>query len=175
MFRKRGLLKQSRSFVWYGIPILLTLAYAAIAGAQTKVQVCHFPPDDPTNFRAMAVNLHALPAHLAHGDFIGPCECPCWTAEQLKTVPMTCGDCGSAKYAYAKAVRGSSGEYGCAGLVVAETSPRARDNDEDSDLSCHWNPNADGTWDLWLPISSTQWYVCFTTLSAELVERGYCE
>ncbi len=39
-----------------------------------RVTICHIPPGNPSNARTMAVNVRALPAHLAHGDSCGPCE-----------------------------------------------------------------------------------------------------
>jgi hypothetical protein len=48
----------------------------ARAGA-TKVEVCHVPPGNPENFHTITVSEKALPAHIAHGDFEGPCNALC--------------------------------------------------------------------------------------------------
>jgi len=41
-----------------------------------KVKVCHLPPGNPGNAHTIEVSDAALPAHLAHGDHVGQCECP---------------------------------------------------------------------------------------------------
>lgn len=43
------------------------------AGSQ-KVLICHITPGDPTDRNTICVPPSALPAHLAHGDYIGPCD-----------------------------------------------------------------------------------------------------
>ena len=39
-----------------------------------QVTICHMPPGRPSNGRTITISINALPAHLAHGDIIGPCE-----------------------------------------------------------------------------------------------------
>ena len=41
---------------------------------QGWVTICHFPPGNPANAHTITISVNALPAHLAHGDFIGSCE-----------------------------------------------------------------------------------------------------
>jgi hypothetical protein len=41
-----------------------------------KVTICHIPPGNPANAHEISVSINALPAHLAHGDTIGPCQAP---------------------------------------------------------------------------------------------------
>jgi|GEM_PF-2409445 len=38
-----------------------------------KVTICHIPPDNPDNAHTIIMGRSALPAHIAHGDTIGPC------------------------------------------------------------------------------------------------------
>ena len=38
-----------------------------------RVTICHVPPGNPENARTITVSIHAVPAHLAHGDYCGPC------------------------------------------------------------------------------------------------------
>jgi hypothetical protein len=38
-----------------------------------KVLICHRPPGNPANAHTISVDEHAVPAHLAHGDTLGPC------------------------------------------------------------------------------------------------------
>jgi hypothetical protein len=39
-----------------------------------QVTICHIPPGNPANRRTLTVGASAVPAHLAHGDFVGPCS-----------------------------------------------------------------------------------------------------
>lgn len=39
-----------------------------------KVQICHFPPDNPANSHTICVSPNAVAEHLAHGDYLGPCD-----------------------------------------------------------------------------------------------------
>lgn len=56
---------------------VLVLAGPASAAPAAKVTICHFPPDAPGNFQTITITPSALPAHLAHHDFGGPCENDC--------------------------------------------------------------------------------------------------
>ncbi|MCO6491481.1 MAG: thrombospondin type 3 repeat-containing protein [Phaeodactylibacter sp.] len=38
-----------------------------------KVTICHVPPGNPANANILCVSPNAVPAHLAHGDYLGPC------------------------------------------------------------------------------------------------------
>jgi len=38
-----------------------------------KVTLCHIPPGNPDNAHTITVGAPAVPAHLAHGDTLGPC------------------------------------------------------------------------------------------------------
>jgi hypothetical protein len=39
-----------------------------------KVTICHVPPGNPDNAHTVTVSRNALDAHLAHGDYKGPCK-----------------------------------------------------------------------------------------------------
>ena len=41
-----------------------------------KVTLCHIPPGNPANAHTISVGAPAVPAHLAHGDYLGPCHGP---------------------------------------------------------------------------------------------------
>jgi hypothetical protein len=57
-----------------GALVLARLAHAAPA---PKVEICHFPPGNPAQYETTTVHPAALPQHLAHGDFAGPCANNC--------------------------------------------------------------------------------------------------
>ena len=38
-----------------------------------KAYICHIPPGNPANAHTLCVSKNAVPAHLAHGDYIGEC------------------------------------------------------------------------------------------------------
>lgn len=41
---------------------------------QGWVTICHIPPGNPANSHTITVSVNALPAHLAHGDYLGSCQ-----------------------------------------------------------------------------------------------------
>jgi subtilase family serine protease len=53
-----------------------------------KVVVCHLPPGNPENLQIICVAPSAVPAHLAHGDYLGICEAvdPCDQEEQSSNI-----------------------------------------------------------------------------------------
>ncbi len=71
--------------VWTSVTILVATGLAlgvfgplpADARQSDKVEVCHRPPDDPSNYHTISVSANAVAAHLAHGDLLGPCETQC--------------------------------------------------------------------------------------------------
>lgn len=57
--------------------LLFALLVLAAPGWAAKVQVCHVPPGNPSNFHTITISDNALPAHLGHGDLAGPCSASC--------------------------------------------------------------------------------------------------
>lgn len=53
--------------------LALFMLFSIIANAQ-KVDVCHIPPGNPDNAHTISINSNAVDAHLAHGDYLGPCD-----------------------------------------------------------------------------------------------------
>jgi hypothetical protein len=51
-------------------------AFSKVSETDTTgwVTICHIPPGNPGNPITITINANALPAHLAHGDNIGPCS-----------------------------------------------------------------------------------------------------
>jgi hypothetical protein len=43
-------------------------------GNEGKVTLCHIPPGNPDNAHTINVGASAVDAHLAHGDYMGPCQ-----------------------------------------------------------------------------------------------------
>lgn len=41
---------------------------------EAKVRICHVPPGNPANQHTISVDASAVPAHLAHGDYLGRCR-----------------------------------------------------------------------------------------------------
>jgi hypothetical protein len=41
---------------------------------QDWVTICHIPPGNPANAHTITISVNALPAHLAHGDYVGACQ-----------------------------------------------------------------------------------------------------
>ena len=76
---------------------------AAIAGTASadanKVTICHIPPGNPANYQQITVAPAAVPAHLAHGDFIlttGSCATDCNVNTTLcNTPPDHCHQAGT--------------------------------------------------------------------------------
>lgn len=75
-------------FLTHSTMVLLIVAVTAIAlpveAQDSKVTICHIPPDDPTTPRTINVSQEDVDEHLAHGDSLGHCDPP-----QIE-VPYTC-------------------------------------------------------------------------------------
>ncbi len=56
-------------------PPPLSAAKEGAAQEGGLIEVCHCPPGNPDNCHTILINPAALPAHLAHGDTLGRCEC----------------------------------------------------------------------------------------------------
>jgi hypothetical protein len=51
----------------------------ATAAQAAKIQICHLPPGNPSNWHTITIDANALPAHQAHGDLVGSCLANCET------------------------------------------------------------------------------------------------
>lgn len=66
-----------RSYLAFISVILCATTYSleANAKAESKIVICHIPPDDPTAAHNISVSVSAAVAHMTlHGDFVGPCD-----------------------------------------------------------------------------------------------------
>jgi hypothetical protein len=76
-----------------GLSVLLVLGFGgayALSGAldrHTRVVICHIPPGNPENAHTIIVDDDAVPAHLAHGDYLGRCGSP--VTSTTLTTPTT--------------------------------------------------------------------------------------
>lgn len=57
---------------------MLTPAALAGGGGDGKVTICHRTGSESNPTVTIRVSVNALPAHLAHGDSIGPCKKSCY-------------------------------------------------------------------------------------------------
>ncbi len=72
--------KNSGQLRWYlaALGFVWATVIAGIASAgETQVTICHFPPGNRANYQQITVGAAAVPAHLAHGDFVGTCASDC--------------------------------------------------------------------------------------------------
>ena len=64
-----------RNLICLVAPLLLALCTSGVqAGGNTKVQVCHIPPDNLLKLHTIKISEKALSNHLAHGDIPGACD-----------------------------------------------------------------------------------------------------
>src|SRR5438105_6544691 len=92
-------------------------AIPQVAAAQT-VTICHIPPGNPANAHVITVSMNALPAHFAHGDFVGP-SCACTATEGT-----SCGANQAPCCAGLKCVADLTGVFSCAAGTSSNTLPQ---------------------------------------------------
>lgn len=66
-------MKRKLTFAILAAVLAVLGAAAAFADSDGKVDICHIPPGNPDNAHVINVSVHAIPAHLAHGDTLGEC------------------------------------------------------------------------------------------------------
>ena len=54
--------------------IVIAASAVAMADGVPKITICHIPPGNPANRHEITIGAPGVPAHLAHGDNIGPCS-----------------------------------------------------------------------------------------------------
>ena len=52
----------------------IVLEFGKLLAGEDRVELCHIPPGDPENLHTITVGASAVGAHLAHGDYLGPCD-----------------------------------------------------------------------------------------------------
>lgn len=60
-----------------GVLAIHAPAAHAVSNRQDKIDICHIPPANPGHAQTITIGASALPAHLAHGDMLGPCQNDC--------------------------------------------------------------------------------------------------
>lgn len=58
------------------LAVAALLVSPGLSGPPDKVTICHKPPGNPAKAINISINASAVPAHLAHGDTLGPCSSP---------------------------------------------------------------------------------------------------
>ena len=90
--------KNSGQLRWYlaALGFVWAAGIAGIASAGQKVTICHFPPGNPDNYQQISIDAAGVAAHLAHGDFLGPCASDCNVNPTLcTTAPDQCHKAGT--------------------------------------------------------------------------------
>jgi hypothetical protein len=79
-----------------GLLFATAFGIAAVAAAseegESKVVICHIPPHCPDEAHTIEVGAPAVPAHLGHGDYEGPCNPQVEPAQSLSS-DNGCEDC----------------------------------------------------------------------------------
>lgn len=52
----------------------VSIEFGALPSHEEKVRICHIPPGNPDHQHDIYVASSAVAAHLAHGDYLGPCK-----------------------------------------------------------------------------------------------------
>lgn len=52
----------------------VSFEFGRLRGGEERVTLCHVPPGNPDNAHTITVGASAVDAHMAHGDYLGPCE-----------------------------------------------------------------------------------------------------
>ena len=90
--------KNSGQLRWFlaALAFVWAAAIAGNASAGNKVTICHFPPGNPSNYQQISIDAAGVPAHLAHGDFLGSCASDCNLNQTLcSTPPDSCHQAGT--------------------------------------------------------------------------------
>lgn len=65
-----------------------------VLASQQQVTICHRPPGDPQSEQTITVSRSAVPAHLGHGDTLGPCPPPPPQPATLTVIKQVINDDG---------------------------------------------------------------------------------
>jgi hypothetical protein len=69
-----GRMKKVNILLGLTVAVILLFSSTYVAAGNSKVKICHTPPDNPYDWHTITVSENALPAHLAHGDLAGSCD-----------------------------------------------------------------------------------------------------
>jgi hypothetical protein len=70
-------MKKILSLLGMALIALVLISSTEKGNNDKKIIVCHIPPGNPANAHDIEISVNALPAHLAHGDFVGGCHSEC--------------------------------------------------------------------------------------------------
>ncbi len=63
----------NRPFVEADVSSIILVQDCTDADGDGMVTICHVPPGSPDNAHTISVSIRAIPPHLEHGDYCGPC------------------------------------------------------------------------------------------------------
>jgi hypothetical protein len=103
--------------------------------AAAKVKICHIPPGNPLGAQTQSVASSAVPAHLAHGDSLGPCVCPPTEEWTCYSAPLETDGIGTCQRGVKTCQADGQGYGECVGEItpVAEVCGDGLDNDCDGE------------------------------------------
>lgn len=67
-------MKKANILLGFSVVAILLFSSTYVFAGNSKVKICHTPPDNPNDWHTITVSEKALPAHLAHGDLAGSCD-----------------------------------------------------------------------------------------------------
>ena len=102
-----------------------------------KVQICHVPPGNPSARHELVVGSSAVPAHIAHGDYLGTCAplrvCTPGTSSSCYTGPASTEGVGICAAGTRACNAAGDGYRTCTGSVVPRTEVCNNRLDDDCD------------------------------------------
>jgi hypothetical protein len=148
--------------------LLALLAFGAPAWA-AKVEICHLdsytPNQTVSNGHNITISEYALPAHLAHGDFLGDCNaisaCPCRFIPQFNILLLNANFCYGSSESLAVSIDPIT-ETSTPALALANSSSA-------TDPVCEY---LDSKTAIVIPNTNDEADACFQAISDAAASRG---